>query len=111
MIQNTWKDAETGSLRIIAENQEWDADTLKELREKHNIIFMTSGSGICPIMIIPREINSPLIAIGSEDDGCITFEKHYGQFMNSMDIYWIDSLIADLKEAKEFAKTSKKKSK
>lgn len=91
---------EHGVLRYFAEDQAWDKKTLQQLRDNHNIVFMTSGNGCTPIMIIPRKHNNPLIAMGGEDDGQIFFHTHFGRFENTMDCYWIDSLIADLQEAK-----------
>ena len=87
-------------LYITAENQYWDKATLDELRKKYNIIFMTSGDGVMPIMIIERKNSEPLVVIGSEDDGTISFIKSYNDYENSFSSYWIDSLVADLQEAK-----------
>ena len=89
-----------GILCYFAEDQYWDKATLKQLRDDHNIVFMTAGDGSTPIMIIPRKNSNPLIALGGEDDGQIFFHTYFGRFENSMDCYWIDSLIADLQEAK-----------
>lgn len=89
-------------LRFVAEDQCWDKATLKQLREEHNVIFRTKGSGVSPIMIINRgSEESPhfLLAIGSEDDGCISFERAYGQFKNTFHTYWVKYLIADIEEA------------
>lgn len=95
-------------LCISAEDQWWNPEALKELREEYNIIFMSSGRGCKPILVIPRENESPLVAIGVEDDGTVYFKRDdYGNYANSFDSGWIDSLIADLKAAKEFIKDIK----
>ena len=89
-------------LRFVAEEQCWDKATLKQLREEHNVIFMTKGNGVSPIMIINRgNEDSPhfLLAIGSEDDGCISFERSYGQFKHTFHTLWAKYLIADIEEA------------
>lgn len=78
---------------------------MKELRDEHNIIFMSSGAACKPILVIPREHEAPLVAIGVEDDGTVYFKRDdYGNYANSFDSGWIDSLIADLQAAKEFIK-------
>lgn len=88
-------------LIFVAEDQCWDEATLEELQTKYNIIFMTSGDGVRPIMIVEREREEPLIVIGGEDDGKIFFYKPYGQFANSLSVYWIPYLVSDLLKAKE----------
>lgn len=88
-------------LIFVAENQCWDEATLEELQTKYNIIFMTSGDGVTPIMIVEREREEPLIVIGGEDDGKIFFYKPYGQFTNVLSVYWIPYLVSDLLKAKE----------
>lgn len=86
-------------LEIEAYNQEWDKETLKELKEEHNIVFMSDGDSVTPILVENR-----IIHIGIEDDGTLFF-------MNdgiSISINWIDSLIAELKEAKKLINKNKK---
>jgi hypothetical protein len=96
------------TLGISAEDQWWNAEALKELRDEYNIIFMSSGAACNPILVIPRENESPLVAIGVEDDGTVYFKRDdYGNYANSFDSGWIDSLIADLQAAKEFIKKLK----
>lgn len=102
-------------LMISAEDQAWDKDTLKELREKHNIIFMTSGDGIRAFKILEQDeyifghhITSPLVAVGHEDDGTICFKKGYMQFQDQFDSAWIDSIIADLKEVNKICNKLRK---
>ena len=94
------KNERYGTVSFFAEDQICDKKALQELKDYHNIVFMTSGDGCKPIMIIPRKNNNPLIVIGGEDDGQIFFHTYFGQFENTMDCYWIDSLIADLQEVK-----------
>ena len=86
-------------MMFCAEEQCWDDATLKQLREEHNIIFMTNGRGVMPIMIHNKDSKHPLLAIGSEDDGTIYFERKYGQITNTFSPYWVEYLIADLEEA------------
>ena len=82
-------------------DQWWSKEAIQELRDKHNIIFMSSGGASKPVMIIPRDGEAPLVAIGVEDDGTLYFRRNsYGQYANSFDSSWIDSLIADLQAAK-----------
>lgn len=86
-------------LEIEAYNQEWDKETLKELREEHNIVFMSDGDSVTPILV-----ENGIIHIGIEDDGTLFF-------MNdgiSISVNWIDSLIAELKEAKKLINKNKK---
>ena len=86
-------------LEIEAYNQEWDNETLKELKDKHNIVFMSEGDSVTPILV-----ENGIINIGIEDDGTLFF-------MNdgiSISANWIDSLIAELKEAKNLINKNKK---
>lgn len=83
------------------DDQWWNKEAIQELRDKHNIIFMSSCDGCIPVMIIPRDGEPPLVALGVEDDGTLYFKRNsYGRYANSFDSSWIDSLIADLQEAK-----------
>lgn len=86
-------------MMFSAEEQCWDDATLKQLREEYNIIFMTSGDGVMPIMILNKDSKYPLLVIGSEDDGTIFFERKYGTLAHTFSPYWVKSLIADLEEA------------
>lgn len=101
MIQNIFEDYD--ELLIYAEDQCWDDDTLKELRDKHNVFFMTTDDAVCPVMVVERKEHSPLIVIGSEDDGTIWFKKSHGSYEFAFDAYWTDSFIADLLCAQRFA--------
>lgn len=93
-------------VRFCAEDQSWDEDTLKELRDKYNIIFKTSGDGVFPIMVTGSK-NNPIFVMGSEDDGTIVFRRSYGQFENAFSSYWVEPLIADLKEAVAHSKCTR----
>ena len=86
-------------MRFSAEEQSWDSATLKQLREEYNIIFRTSGRGVIPIMILNKDSENPLLVLGNEDDGTISFDRKYGGFLNKFSSYWVKSLIADLEEA------------
>ena len=88
--------------RFCAADQRWDDETLKEIKEKYNIFFMSNGKdGATPLMLIPRPRTSPLIVVGWEDDGSIGFNKNEGGWEKCFDSYWIESFIADLQAAKE----------
>lgn len=82
------------TLMISAEDQAWDDDTLRQLKDEHNIVFMTSGDGVIPV-----KIEGHLVALGHEDDGTIYFHKRYGQYTMCFSKGWIPHLIADLQEA------------
>ena len=88
-------------LSLEAEGQCWDDATLQQLRDEYHIFFMTSGDGVTPVMVIGTDSN-PLIAIGSEDDGLIRFERRYGHYRYISSSYWIPYLIADLEAAKQY---------
>lgn len=82
-----------------AYDQQWDKATLKELKDKHDVIFMTGGDAVLPIKIVKKDGRNSLVTIGSEDDGTITFDREYGYFKNIFSVSWIPSLIKDLEEA------------
>ena len=86
-------------MMFSAEDQCWDDDTLKQLKEEYNIVFMTKGDGVMPVMILNKDSQYPLFVLGSEDDGTIFFKREYGQFRNTFSPYWVKYLIADLEEA------------
>lgn len=94
MIEFVFEDED--KLRIVAEDQRWDKNTLKQLKKDHNITFMTDGDGVIPVMIRNR-----LVILGGEDDGTIFFTKRYNQFENCFSIHWVPFLISDLKKAVE----------
>ena len=94
---------------VAAENDVWDKATLKELREKYNIIFLSKGNGMHPIKILYREEcpDEPLIVIGYEHCGMICFDKYMGNYQNTFSSYWLEYLIADLKAAEKEIKKHK----
>lgn len=95
MISHVFDDKDC--LRIFAEDQTWDKETLKQLKEEYNIFFMNGGSGVSPVMV-----KDNTVFIGWEDDGQIGFRKskyHYGGFLDGFSIYWLQFLIADLQAA------------
>lgn len=88
--------------RFIADDQHWDDSTVKELRERYNIFFMSNGrDAATPLMVIPRPGKSTLIVVGWEDDGTIGFNRGDYGWETCFDSYWINSFIADLQVAKE----------
>lgn len=93
---------------IRAEEQNWDNATLKELKDKYNIFF--NGNGIRPVMLIPCDNQEGCcVVIGHEDDGVIGFRRDiFGNFLDAMSPYWIDDLIENLTDAKEYIKNGGK---
>lgn len=90
-----------------AENQEWSKEALKELADI-DIFFMQKGDGVHAVRIIDRHTKGeydPLIQIGTEDDGTISFFKHEGQFA----VYWLGYLLAELKNVAKIIKQRKSK--
>ena len=49
MIKDVFDDEDC--LRIYAEDQRWDKETLKQLKEEYNIFFMSGGDGVSPVML------------------------------------------------------------
>ena len=97
-----------GSLMISAEDQTWDKQTLQQLKDEYNIIFKSSGDGVRPVKVI-KGSDDYYIAIGSEDDGTIYFDKSHGHYKDMFCTYWLDALIADLQEAKKYITELKEK--
>ena len=100
-VKNTDLD-DNEPMMFCAEDQCWDKATLKQLKDEYGIIFKTKGNGVSPVMIVDNGDGSChhfLFVIGSEDDGCIQFERAYGQFKHSFHPFWTKFLIADLEEA------------
>ena len=52
---------------LCAEDQTWDKETVKQLKDEYNIFY--DGEGCFGFAVIPREGTNPLIQIYSEDDG------------------------------------------
>ena len=99
-----------GYLKITAEDQSWNKETLKQLREEYDVIFMSAGKGVIPIKIFKYGEHYG-VALGSEDDGTMRFERYFGDFKDGFSDYWIDFLIADLQEAKRYIAELKEKEK
>lgn len=92
---------------LTAEDQTWDEDTLKQLRDEYNIFFMSDGEGVVPVMILhPTTI--PMVVFGIEDDGTIAFAREYGHCKHCISADWIPGLIADLAAAKAFCDAKQK---
>lgn len=87
---------------VWAENQEWDDATLAQLRKEYNI-FYERGTYI-PVMLYKFSKKSGgMIVFGFEDDGVISFTRNEcGSFDDVMSLYWVDDLIQDLTDAKEY---------
>lgn len=101
MLQYVSKSEHDDRWYFSAYDQCWNDATLKELWEEHSIIFMPDGiDAVHAVMIVKREGESPLIAIGVEDDGTLYFDRRYGFFKHAFNSYWIDSLVKTLLEAK-----------
>lgn len=89
-----------GYLKITAEDRSWDKETLKQLRDEHDIIFMSAGDGVIPVKVFKYGKHYGIV-FGSEDDGAMRFERYFSDFKHGFSDYWIDFLIADLQEAKK----------
>lgn len=107
-----WEDNDFDKrLIIVAEDQCWDKKTLEQLRDEYDIIFMSSGAGVTPVKVIKYGDNYG-VTLGSEDDGIIKFEQYSeGNYKHMFSEYWIDKLIADLQEAKQYIAKLKRKEK
>lgn len=81
----------------MAPDQIYTKEYLKNLRKQDNVIF--DGEGVHAIRIIERKVNAPLLEILTEDDGCLQSCKPPMLF----DVYWTDSLIDNLTEARDYA--------
>ena len=106
MLEYVFNEVENDDDPIMfsAENQCWDAATLKQLKEEYDIVFMTNDDAVIPVMVLNKNTDYPLLVLGSEDDGTITFKRKYGNFVNCFSPYWVKSLIADLQEAVKLCK-------
>lgn len=93
---------------VRAENQEWDDATLAQLRKEYNI-FYERGTYI-PVMLYRFSKKSGgMIVFGFEDDGTIRFTRNEcGSFDDVMSLYWVDDLIQDLTDAKEYVENGGK---
>lgn len=80
---------------LCAENQNWNKETIKQLKNEYNILY--DGTGCYGFEVIPREQSNPLIRIYSEDDGTLYRTNIV------FDIYWIKSFIKNLLDAENYA--------
>ena len=80
---------------LYAENQSWDKETVKQLKNEYNIFY--DGTGCYGFEVVPRERSNPLIRIYSEDDGFL-YETDI-----VFDIYWLKSFIKNLLDAENYA--------
>ena len=87
------------SIMFSAENQCWDEATLKQLKDEYNVVFMSGGDAVIPVMILNKDTKYPLFVLGIEDDGTIFFKRKHGNFIHCFHPYWVKPLIADLEEA------------
>ena len=83
---------ENGRKIIAAHNQHWTTDDCKRLREEENIVY---NKGVVAIEIIPRKNSNPLLKIGIEDDGFISF----GHDDLTIDAHWANDLIKTATDA------------
>lgn len=91
---------ENESVQFRAEDQEWDEDTLQELKEKYNVIYLR---GVQALMLVKSHYDGELLVMqGFEDDGLIQFPRENGQFLHGYAPYWLNNNLQLLKETKEF---------
>lgn len=91
------------SYSVLAPDQTYTEEFLKEIRERDLIIY--DGNACHAVRIIPRKNMNPLFEILGEDDGQLFSYDHSIQF----DLYWTDSLIKQLEDAKKYWEKIKKK--
>ena len=88
------------NLEIDTYDQYWDKESIQQLKEEHNIFFMSKSDAVLPVQIIMDKNNKPrLFRIGVEDDGTLFFGNNIEV---NAHVRWIDSLIKDLQTAKKF---------
>lgn len=93
------------NLEIDTYDQCWDKESIQQLREEHNVFFMSKSDAVLPVQIIMDKNNKPrLFRIGVEDDGTIFFGNHIDVCAS---VSWIDSLIKDLQTAKKYIENYK----
>ena len=88
-----------------ADDQCWDDETLLQLKTEYNVIFMTAGRGVIPVMISDQWG----LVLGVEDDGTLYFKRQYGQPEMCFSEEWAQFLIADMKEALRLIQSKKEK--
>lgn len=88
-------------LRFMSpDNDCWRKHRMKHLVKQHWIFF---NGDVMPVMLVKRKNSPPLFTIGWEDDGVIGFHKYINnQFVTSASVDWIDSVIENLRNAKEY---------
>lgn len=86
---------------FIAEDQTWDNATRKQLSDEYGVIF---NGGIRAYMVVERDSATPLIAVGHEDDGVISFQKHNGHYEDCFSAYWLNSVIDCLTRTESYCK-------
>lgn len=105
MLKYVSKEKDDDVWYFSAYDQRWDKETIKELYDEHNIIFMPNGKdAVHAVMLLIRNHGRPGIAIGYEDDGTIYFDRSYGRFEHQFDSAWLDSLIQTLTVARDICK-------
>ena len=67
---------------------------------------MSSGGGVIPVKVV-KYGNHYVVALGSEDDGTVIFEKYFDNYKHMFSEHLIDCLIADLQESKRYIATLK----
>ena len=75
---------------------------LKEIKEKDLVVY--DGKACHAVRIIPRKNLNPLFEILGEDDGQLFSQECSEEF----DMYWVDGLIKQLKDAKKYWKKIKR---
>ncbi len=79
---------EDGFLRFLVRDQEWTEPALAELRRDHGVFFRTDSA-------VAVRVRGSILALGIEDDGCITFGPESPRFHAS----YAPALAAELVEA------------
>lgn len=79
---------------VFAPDQTYTKKFLKEIKKKDLVIY--DGNACHAVRIIPRKGYEPLFEILGEDDGCLFSYDHPINFS----MYWTDSLIKQLIDAK-----------
>ena len=78
----------------------WPSHRRKQLIEQHKIFFK---GDVMPVKLVKGKSDYPLFVIGWEDDGQIGFYRHiHNNFICEANINWIDNLIENLRDAKEY---------
>ena len=87
-----------------APDQEFTEEFLEKIKREDNVVY--NGFGVHAVRIITRENgNDPLFELIKEDDGFLSSYSHQVIFS----LYWVDSLIKQLKDAKKFWKKKTQK--